>query len=146
LLVAVSLIGPAYTQGDDAPVQGVVIVNANVPVQDISVSTLRRIYLGNMRLWDNGMRIRPAYLPETNVVGERFFESILRMSARSFQKFWVKKTFSGSGTPPSSLNTPGDIIEHVAKFEGAIGIVPRAMAETASGVKMVTVDGELVRF
>jgi ABC-type phosphate transport system substrate-binding protein len=117
--------------------QMVVIVHRGVPSEHVSIGDLRRIFTGKTRLWGNQERIQAVYLTPRHEKGAAILDEAAGMSARDFEKFWIKKTFSGDGTAPIALRSPEEIVDYVAKTPGAIGVVPGPETASIQGVKTV---------
>ena len=45
----------------------VIIVNKNNPIINISSSELKHMYTGELKLWDNGKKISPVVLKDSNI-------------------------------------------------------------------------------
>lgn len=118
----------------------IIIVNRDNPVVNISSAQLKQIYNGNLKLWDNGKKIVPVDLSETNPVAINFAKTILGVDIETKRKAWINKLFAGEGTPPRQEKDEASIVSFVASEPGAIGYVKKESAN--SSVKVITVDGK----
>jgi len=64
-------------------------------------------------------------------------KKITKMSSSEFNKYWIKKVFSGSGAPPTRVKKITNIIEKVSSNEGAIAILPSSFIEQVKNCKVI---------
>ena len=108
------------------PSAGVFIVKNDEQVAKLKRAELVRIYLGKKTLWESGVKIAPAILPENNPATREFIEGVLKKSVGQYRAYWKRRLFSGAGTLPKSFRTFQEVVEFVATNPGAIGMVDRA--------------------
>jgi len=130
--------GSGQTPAERAPFL-TIIVNAENPVTELSVTDLSRIYLGKKTLWDSGPRISPAMLGEDRPVVKEFIEKDVRRTVDQYRAYWKHMVFSGGGTAPRSFRTPAQVIDLVAREPGGIGILAGPPGDER--VKVVEVKG-----
>lgn len=116
----------------------IIIVNKDNPVVNISSAQLKQIYNGNLKLWDNGKKIVPVDLSETNPLTINFTKTILGVEMETRRKFWIEKLFAGAGIPPRQEKDEASVVSFVASEPGAIGYVKKESANNS--VKVITVD------
>lgn len=97
----------------------VIIANADVPVETIDKSSIKRIYNGFTTQWKNANKVKPCYM---NIADEAFWK-YMGTSKVNFQKFWTKRVFSGNGVSPIEHKTSADLVKYVNEIPGAIGIL-----------------------
>ena len=119
-----------------------IIVNRSNPVQDLSFTDLRKIFLGERGHWSNGRRITVVMLdsgrPERQVV----IKNVYQMKERDFNRYFLQATFVGEVfSAPKTLATPTGARKFVFNLPGAIGYVP--VDDVDDSVKVVRVDGRL---
>ena len=110
--------------------KGLVIVNKSVPVDSLSQSELQKIFTGKIQNWENNLKVKPVLLDPKSDLGKRFFDNLLEMSAREYNRIWLKTIFSGSSPRPLEMSTPEQVMEYVAQKDGGIGIIPAELAES----------------
>jgi phosphate transport system substrate-binding protein len=70
-----------------------VITHPDTPVTDLSLSTLRRVFLGEQQFWSGGGRV----VLFVNAPGTSARAVVLRhlyqMSEPAFKRYWIAKTF-----------------------------------------------------
>jgi hypothetical protein len=142
--IAVFLLGivvPAEPATAKVPIA--VIVHQQVPVDDLSLAELRRIFLGERRSWSRDVPITllmpPEGSPERRVLlkwiyGER--------SEVQVQHYWINKLF-GDEAPIAPKITGSDAMSaSLARvLPGAIALVPAD--KVPREVKVLRIDGKL---
>jgi hypothetical protein len=137
-----TLLLSALLAGSASAADWIVVANPGVPAETMSSAQLKRVYLGRMQLWNNQVRVKPAYVSVKTEQGEAVFEHAIQMDPQRFQRLWIKKTFSGEGIPPVALGSADRVIDYVSNQDGAVGLIPRPEAEIPSSVKVVEITEE----
>lgn len=117
-IVGMSMSLPGVASADDL----IVIGNRSVPVASLTPKDVKNIYLGKMKVWDNGMKIVFVTLGSGDTTN-RFLKQYVKKNPSMFNKYWKKKVFTGGGKPPRSFSREKDLLEYVSKTKGAIGYV-----------------------
>jgi hypothetical protein len=117
-----------------------VIANADVPVDNLSLSDIRRIYLGDRQFWSGNLRVAP--LVRAPVARERAMVvwNICKMSEAQFSKHWLSKVMRAETAlllRQFSNNQSG--IELVKVVPGSIAIVNAS--QVPPGVRVIRIDG-----
>ena len=140
-LVVFSLIS-FRTTGTPADTEVAIVVNSANPVNNLTLSELRKIYFGDRQYWKGNlpvlvlMRSRGAH--EREVVLRVVFE----MTEETYTKYWVAKVMRAEvSDPPASLYSFGMLQEGVRGNPGAIGYVNAN--DLRPGVKVLRIDGLL---
>jgi ABC-type phosphate transport system substrate-binding protein len=123
----------------------VVIVNQANPVDNLSASELKKLFLSDRSRWDTGKSVAPVILaagaPERTV----FLKIVCGMSDSDFSKYFMQAAFTGkSATPPKEVSSSAALKSFVASSPGAIGFVKAGDFHgdgSDGGVKSVKVDG-----
>lgn len=103
--------------------KGIIIVaSPSISYSQISASDLRRVYLGKMKKWPNGMRIKVAQIKQ-GVLAESFSEQVMKKPLKKYKLYWKRVVAAGTGIPPRSFKTQHEILEYVRNTEGAMGYV-----------------------
>jgi ABC-type phosphate transport system substrate-binding protein len=116
-----------------------IVVNRSNPVENLSTSELRRIFLGERGHWPNGRRITIVMMepgqPERDVV----LRDVFRMTETEFSNHFLHGVFTGEVlVSPKTLATPVGVRKFVFNVPGAIGYL-RASDVDAS-VKVLRID------
>lgn len=119
------------------------LVSAQNPLRNVSAGDLRRIFLGEIRRWDNGHRIvlfvRPADTPE----GRLFLDRLVRMSDIDYSQWWLGAVFRGrAAAAPRIVGGADAMARAVAANADAIGFVPWSPAAIEPDVAILTIEGK----
>ena len=120
-----------------ASAQVAVIVNRANPIQNLSLSDLQRLYLGQSVTFSNGTRVVLVTYPAAEA---RFYQAALGMTGDRFQRHWTELVFQGQdATPPKPIATGEELNRFVAEHPGALAFIDLAAVEQS--VKIMTIDG-----
>jgi len=70
----------------------VVVVNKDNSLEDISTTTLQKIYLGKITIFPNGKHV---VLGEFDQCSERFYRILVNKTPMNIRKYWISVVFSG---------------------------------------------------
>lgn len=134
---------PAHTvQAEGDPI--VVIVNVANPVENLSASELKKIFLSDRSKWDTGKSVAPVMLAAGNPERVAFLKIVCGMSDADFGKYFLQAAFTGkSATPPKEVSSAHDVKSIVAGSPGAIGFVKASDFHgdgSDGGIKAVKID------
>lgn len=113
----------------------VIIANKDYPLNSISASVVKNIYLGE-KTSEGGVKIKPMEQRD-EAIKKRFIEKIMGSSVDGYKAYWIKKFFQEGVTPPTAKGTPSEIIQAISQTSGAIGYVWEDDAKGDSGVKIL---------
>jgi hypothetical protein len=141
LWLSVALLSPSRAQtsrGADIAV----VVNADTPVTDLSLSEVRKVLLGERQYWNSKLPvvllIRAPVARERDVV----LRVIYQMSEAQFKQYWVAKIFRAEAASPPRIVYSNDMqYELLTALPGAIAFVDSR--NVRPGVKVLRVDGHL---
>ena len=138
LIVSLLFAAPAL-EARQAPIA--VIVHEDVPVGDLSLSELRRIFRGERLFWAGDMTITllapPRGSRERRVLLGKVYE---RGSEAEYKSFWINKLFDKEGqTAPKVTGSSQMSAGLVREIPGAIALVPAN--RIPRGVKVLRIDG-----
>jgi ABC-type phosphate transport system substrate-binding protein len=138
LIVSLLFAAPAL-EARQAPIA--VIVHEDVPVEELSLPELRRIFRGERPFWAADLTITllapPRGSREREVLLGKMYE---RGSEAEYKRFWIKKLFDKEGqTAPKITGSPQMSASLVREIPGAIALVPAD--RIPRGVKVLRIDG-----
>ena len=128
-----------------APVRGqstdiAVIAHPEVPVDNVSLTELRRMLLGDREFWTAGQRI--TLLIRAPVARERdaAVQTVCKMTEAQFRQHWIGKVFRNQ-TPsgPKVVYSVDMAVDQVAHTPGAITFV--VAGAVPKGAKVLKIDG-----
>src|SRR5437867_4247320 len=119
-----------------------VVVNSDTPVSDLSLSEVRKVFLGERQYWNSKLPvtllIRAPQARERDVV----LKVIYQMSEAQFKQYWVAKIFRAEVASPPKIVYSNDMqYELVSAIPGALAFVDARNARP--GLKVLRVDGHL---
>ena len=117
-----------------------VVVHPDVPVDNLTVSELRRVVLGDREFWPAGVRItlliRAPIAHERDVV----LKNLCQMTEAQFRQHWIGKVFrADTALAPKIVYSPEMAADMVNRFPGAITFIDATLL--ARGLKVVKIDG-----
>jgi phosphate transport system substrate-binding protein len=118
-----------------------VIVHEQVPVDDLSLAELRRIFRGERLFWEKELTITllapPRGSREREVLLDKVYE---RGGEAEYQRYWINKLFDKRAqTAPKITGSPQMSAGLVREIPGAIALVPAN--RIPRGVKVLRIDG-----
>jgi ABC-type phosphate transport system substrate-binding protein len=143
LLIAVVLLHVLMMLILAAPATDIaVVVNKEVPVDNLTFAELRKILLGDRQFWTSNVRvtllIRAPMAHERDVV----LRDILEMSEAQFRQYWIGKVFRAeSSTAPKTVYTnemAGSLLNNIP---GSMTFIEST--QVPKGVKVLRIDGLL---
>ena len=118
---ALLLLAPAVARADE-PIAVIAAVEWSA-VREISLTDLRRIYLGRItRL--GPIRVDRFHLGSGSTVRQAFSRAVLGKSELEMQDYWIEQALTGGQVPPREFRTPAEIVEAVTRRPGGLGYVP----------------------
>jgi hypothetical protein len=119
-----------------------VLVNPSNPVDELSLSDLRRMLTGDRRFWQGNVQVK-LILPEPGSwEREQVFTIVLKANDAEFTKEWMEKVFRGEATDlPPSLPSVASAERYLISTPGGITFM-RAKGSPGQ-LKVLRLDGKL---
>lgn len=119
-----------------------IIVNTSNPVDSLSLSELRHVFLGERRHWPNGRRITLVMMEPGQPERKALIRDVCQMNESDFSQHFLHGLFTGEVfVSPKTLASPVGVRKFVFNVPGAIGYV--RSTDVDSSVKVLRVDGRL---
>lgn len=119
-----------------------IVVNTTNPVENLSLSELRQVFLGERSHWPNGRRITLVMMEPGQFERKALLREVCQMNEKDFSRHFLHGVFTGEVfVSPKTLASPVGVRKFVFNVPGAIGYV-RA-SDVDSSVKVIRVDGRL---
>jgi hypothetical protein len=131
-LLALCCAALAYASDPGRPL---VVVNAQVTQNRLSLNRLRAIFGMRQRKWDDGSLVRVFVLDSDHELHQRFCTDTLRLLPHQLDRAWSRLVFSGTGQAPQRVASPEQLLEAVAATPGAVGY--SAAGAALSGVRLL---------
>jgi len=119
-----------------------IVVNRGNPVENLSFSELRKIFLGEQTHWSNGRRITVVMLEPGNAERQAVLVQIYKMGEKDFINYFLHGMFTGEiHAAPRPLPSSEEVLKFVLNVPGAIGYVKAPNVNDS--VKVVRVESRL---
>ena len=119
-----------------------VIVHRDNPINNLSMSELRKIYMGTRQYWKANVPVSVLVRTPGSHEREVILREVFEMTESQYKQYWVAKIMRAEVTSaPIEVFSNGMTKEGVASLPGAIGCV--TVADLRAGVKVLRIDGHL---
>lgn len=141
LLIACLVVGRCPAAAQSAS-DVAIIVHPDVPIANLSLADLRKIFMGDRQFWTSNLRI--TLLVRSPVARERdvVLKTIYQMSDAQFRQYWIGKVFRAEAASGPKIvysnEMAGDL---VAGIPGSIAFVDAA--QVPKNVKVIKVNNLL---
>jgi len=142
LLASFCVVGVQPLRAQKGDVDVAVVVNADTPVNNLSLAEVRKIFLGDRQYWTANIPV--VLLMRAPVARERdvVLKTIYQMSESRFKQYWIAKIFRAeSASAPKVVYSNDMANELVTAIPGAIAFIDSR--DVKPGTKVVRVDGLL---
>lgn len=126
-------------QANSAPV---VIYHQNIASEELSRSSLVRLYGMQKKVWQDGIPVKVYILPKNSQIHKDFVLKFLRMQPYQMNRLWHRLLFSGTGSVPEEVSSVDEIIEKVNSTPGAIGYIDDSKISKINNLKIRSADYE----
>jgi phosphate transport system substrate-binding protein len=117
-----------------------IIVNKSNPINNVSLTDLRKIFKAEQTRWSSGQRVTVVMRQPGQDERATALSLIYRMSERDFNRYFLRGTFTGeTQSVPKTLASAAGVGKFIFNVPGAIGYV--RSSEVDDSVKVVRVDG-----
>ncbi len=118
------------------------ISNADVAVvvhpsnsSSLDEKTIKRIFLGKNKKFDNGNKIIPINQNQGSAARSEFGKKVVGKSDSQLKAYWSKLIFTGKGTPPDEKSNDAEVLKFIANTPDAIGYIDASAVD--GSVKVV---------
>jgi hypothetical protein len=143
LLLALCLIStwlpPAAAQ---APADIAVVVHPDVPIDNLTLTELRRLLMGDREFWPASVRV--TLLVRAPIARERdvVLKNVCQMTEAQFRQHWIAKVFRAeTALAPKIVYSSEMAIDLVNRIPGAITFVEAS--QVGNRLRVVKIDGHL---
>ena len=116
-----------------------VIGNMESVPDELEMSLLKSVFLGEKQRWDDGVSVKIALMKTTTKVGEATCNKVFNLTGNELNKYFLALVFQGKVKAPTFFNSMTELQNYVAETPGAIGVIQGAVD---SQIKIITVDGK----
>ena len=119
-----------------------IVVHPDVPANDLSLSEVRKLLLGDRQFWLSNLRV--TLLMRAPVARERdvVLKTIYQMTESQFRQYWIGKVFRAeTAAGPKIVYSNETVVELLTNIPGSIGFLDAT--QVPRGLKVLKVDGKL---
>ena len=120
LVSALTLLGFSVPGGAEESL--VIVTQRASGLNNLSLETLKLVYLRKLLLDSNGVRWIPLNLPSSHDLRQTFSQALFKKRPDELEDFWNEQYFQGI-TPPQVLASEEAVLRFVSMTPGAIGYV-----------------------
>lgn len=140
LLAAALTVPPAFGAGAAGDIA--VVVGQDTPVEDLSLSEVRKVLMGDRQYWTANHRvtllIRAPVAHERDVV----LRTIYQMTDAQFRQYWISKVFRAeASTGPKIVFSNSMAADLVSAIPGSVAFVDAT--QVPKGLKVIKINGTL---
>jgi hypothetical protein len=119
-----------------------IVVHPDVPITELSLDQLRRVFMADQQFWPDGSRITLLVRAPAAYERDVVLNVIYRMTEDEFRKYWVGKMFRAE-VPAGPKIVYSSEMAHglVTAVRGAIGFIPAG--DVLEEAKVIRIDGRL---
>jgi len=138
LLVSGRSPAPAFAVSGDIAV----VVRPDTPADDLSLSEIRKLLLGDRQFWNSNLRVTLLIRAPATREREVVLKTIYRMSESQFRQYWISKVFRAEASSgPKIVYSNEMATELVLALPGSVAFVDAT--QVPKGLKILKVDGHL---
>lgn len=115
------------------------IVAANSPLSDISLGTLRRVFLSEPVSGPGGQRLVGFNHPAGSRAREAFDRVVLGLDPDQAARYWVDQRIRGGARPPRQVNSVSLLRQVISRFPGGLGYL--TLPDLDASVRALTING-----
>jgi len=113
----------------------VVVVNKADAVNKLSKQQVKRIFLGKVKNFPNGSKVRPVDLKIDSSDRKSFYGKVVGKNPAQLKAYWATRIFSGKGVPPKDVGDSSAAKKFISSNPGSIGYLNASSVD--SSVKVV---------
>lgn len=121
MLLALGVDNMAKAQDMDKP-KIVLVASKESPIQKLSKTQIKKIYLGRVRTLPNGEKVVAVDNSQEDIK-EIFYSKVVGKKGSALKAYWAKLIFTGRGHPPQDLQNDDEIKKWLQDNKNAIGYI-----------------------
>ena len=120
----------------------VVAVHHDVPVDDLKLSELRRIVLGDREFWPGSVRVTLLIRAPVSHERDVILKTLCEMTEAQFRQHWIGRVFrADNAVAPKIVYSSEMSVDLVNRIPGAIAFIDAPSA--GRNLKVLRIDGHL---
>lgn len=119
-----------------------VVVRQDTPVDALTLSQARKIFLGERQFWNSGVGVTLLVRAPASREREVLLKVVYRMSEAEFKQYWILKLFRAEAVAgPKIVYSNQMTAELISALPGSVAILDAA--QVPKGLKVLSIDGKL---
>jgi hypothetical protein len=115
------------------------VVAKGSPMTDITLGTLRRVFLSEPVSGPGGLRLVGFNQPAGSRARDAFDRVVLGMDPDQVARYWVDQRIRGGVRPPRQVTSVSLLRQVISRFPGAVGYL--SPTDLDASVRMLTING-----
>ncbi len=137
LIISFILIWAGSVQAEEI----VVIVNANNPVEKLTMAEIKKYYENVLLKWPHGTKVTLYDLRVKDDIRKKFSQIVLGKDPRRVAMDWANKRITNTAKNPPRTLTSGILVQDkVSKEKAAMGYLLKSMVSNSNVKIVATVD------
>lgn len=119
-----------------------IVVRPDVPIDDLSFSDVRKLFLGERQFWPKNLRVTLLIRAPTARERDVVLKEIYQMSEAQFRQYWISKVFRADVSAGPKIVYSGEMAtELVSAIPGAVTFL--LASKVPKDLKTLKIDGHL---
>jgi ABC-type phosphate transport system substrate-binding protein len=142
-LACAALVGSARDARAQAAGDLAIVVHPQTPVDTLSFSDLRQVFLGERQYWTKDLPVVLLVRGPTGAERDAVLNVIYQMKDAQFKQYWIAKVFRAeTASSPKIVATSGLAAQLVASIPGAVTFMMEKDVKPGA-MKVLKIDGRL---
>jgi hypothetical protein len=126
---------------EPAAIRLAVIAHGGVPVDDLSLAELRKIFLGDRQFWEGDLRVVVLVPPTGSSERAVLLGKVYEKTESQYRHYWIAKVFREEAqSAPKRVVSMRVAADLVRQIPGAISVADAS--KVPPGVKVLRIDGK----
>lgn len=137
-----SSLGVSQLRHMEEPGDIAIVVNESNPVNELTLSELRNMLMGDRRFWKGNVRVKLILREPGSYERDGVLNTLLKIDNKLFAAHWRAKIFRGEASEePSSVQSDAQVENYLSQSPGGLAFMRNR--SRAAHVKVLRLDGKL---
>jgi len=100
-----------------------IICNPENPIDRLTKTQIKRIFLGKVRRFPNGDKAIPLDLDRKSATRHYFYQHVINKTENQLKSYWSKTIFAGKSRSPKVVASEDTVVDMVAGKKAMIGYI-----------------------
>jgi len=135
--------GAVLAQGRHEAGAVAVVANRDLPVANLSLYEMRRVFLGETRYWKSNMPVVLIVPAAGTRERDVLLHTVYHMTEAQYKQYWIGRILRGDAiSAPKTAESASMARELVASVPGCITVMNPSDVNAHSNVRVLTIDGK----